>query len=126
MSRGNKKSCSPVEACDLFAEFFESVYVTDDESSWDLSKKMYPIEKRAGIGLISFVIEDVLNHLRNIDTNVGEGPEYISPLLQWKLVLRVYPIRSSAFFSSHLISLGRKIPDEVKNVICDSNFQKGI
>lgn len=81
MFRGNMKSSNPVDSCSLFAEFFESVYVTDNESSSDLSGKFYPIDKRIDIGSISLTINDIVTNLHDLDTDKGNGPDNISPVV---------------------------------------------
>lgn len=81
MSKGTRKSSNPIETCDLFADFFESVYVSDSDDSSDLSTKFDHLEKRIDIGSISLTTEDVVGHLLNIDIDKGSGPDKISPIL---------------------------------------------
>lgn len=81
MYRGNVKARSPGEICDLFADNFESVYVNDDVYFSDFSRNFDHIDKRVDIGAMSLTIDDVMTHLRNIDTSKGDGPDNISPIL---------------------------------------------
>ena len=81
MSRGTRKSCNPVETCELFADFFQSVYVTDTGVVSENLKKSYPLEKRTDIGSISLSIDNVVSHLLNIDISKGAGPDNISPII---------------------------------------------
>lgn len=79
MYRGNDRCHTPNGISNLFADFFESVYVSDVD---DGALTQCPsVNGRADLGEISLCIDDVLLHLKGVDTSKGDGPDNISPLL---------------------------------------------
>lgn len=78
MHRGRSNQTTTMQGkCDLFAEFFRSVYVTDvgpDVHSFGL-------RARVDIGSLFLNKDQVLKALNSVDTTKGDGPDNISPLL---------------------------------------------
>lgn len=64
------------DKCNLFADFFEEVYIDDVESNVN----GLGVDKSVDIGSLSLSVDDIHNALVNIKTSKGDGPDNISPL----------------------------------------------
>jgi len=75
----DNKASDRTEIATLFADFFETVYVTD-ESNVD-SDDLPEIDKRVDVGNLIISQDVIAQALRNVDTSKGNGPDKISPML---------------------------------------------
>lgn len=78
MSHNNHESSNIEGICELFAEFFKTVYVAEDVSDSDIDLR--GVSEILSIGSIYLSHEDVLKSLQTIDVNKGCGPDDIPPI----------------------------------------------
>jgi hypothetical protein len=78
MNHGDEKATTPDGICKLFGEFFQKVYVTDDNPS---ETTQFGIEKVANIYTYTLSVNEILRALKKINVNKGSGPDNISPVL---------------------------------------------
>lgn len=80
ISYNNVTSTSPSDVCNVFADFFESVYSPVLPPSSHLSS--FPeVSEYVGIGLLHLTCEEVLDFLLKLNTRKGKGPDSIPPML---------------------------------------------
>lgn len=82
MSYGESKTSDPEMICNYFADFFRSVYASDDVSSVSDSQQIdvedeNVVELRTDMGTLS-------DSLKSIDTSKDSGPDYIAPMFLMK------------------------------------------
>ena len=77
MSFGVKCSSDPVGIADIFADFFKSVYSSDDAqvSAEDFSS----VREHIPIGSLSLSCDQVLKALLSLDVSKSKGPDILSP-----------------------------------------------
>lgn len=84
----NGVTSSDVEStCNLFADFFKSVYVTesvDDNNDTTNSNLVSNIMECVNLGILQVSYDDVLSALKAIDAKKGAGPDNVHPLLLQK------------------------------------------
>jgi hypothetical protein len=79
---------NPGDIGNLFANFFQEVYVKDDESSNMID--MPNLEQNPPkVSLIQFTESDIVEVILDLDEQKGPGPDGISPLILKKLALAV-------------------------------------
>ena len=78
MFKGARKSDTAEGICNLFADFFEGTYATDDPD--DMAGKTFEVAKTVDIGGLVLTEDTVLRALQSIKTSKGDGPDNISPL----------------------------------------------
>ena len=79
MFYADKKAFEPNDVSNLFADFFESVYVP--ETDGEVRQCPSIVDKRVDIGSIILTYDEIAVYLKDIDTSKGDGPDNISPLL---------------------------------------------
>jgi Reverse transcriptase (RNA-dependent DNA polymerase) len=77
---------SPQEIANLFAKFFQSVYVKDDESFTPLTPPSHVDQNQQKVSLIQFAETAVLEAILDLDEQKGPGPDGITPSILKKLV----------------------------------------
>lgn len=77
MHRGDDRTTSMQDKCDLFDGFFRDVFVND--FSW--RNETFGLGKCVDIGSLSLSKERVAEALNMVDIEKGDGPDNISPLL---------------------------------------------
>lgn len=78
MSYEGVKAAIPEGICKLFSDFFQKVYVVDDDSS---DVQPFGIDKLVDVHSYELTTDEVRRALKRIDTNKGAGPDGISPLI---------------------------------------------
>lgn len=76
MNYKTNKSCDTSEICDMFADFFKSIYTCDIISDAVLSSN----NDRVCIGSLYLSVDVIFESLRKLNLNKGNGPDNISPI----------------------------------------------
>lgn len=79
MKFSDRKASNRNKVVNMFADFFQTVYVDDDDN--DGTDPSANIDQLVNIGSLSLTHEIILEALQNINTSKGDGPNNISPLL---------------------------------------------
>lgn len=72
----NDVSSDNLPICELFANYFSEVYVSDDVT---LSQNGFGLTSQANLGYLNVSIESVLSAMLNIDVNKGAGSDPVPP-----------------------------------------------
>ncbi|KAG7306984.1 hypothetical protein JYU34_007107 [Plutella xylostella] len=88
LSYEHKTSDSGVEICDMFAEFFSSVYGTNssEANAGVVTDCLRLVEKHADcMGTLHLNINDIVTKLKSLDISKGPGPDGIPPIFITRL-----------------------------------------
>lgn len=107
MRYGDRISETTVDTKNLFADYFESIYVPDEET-WDFDEIYVESRDSVEINIPLFDIESVISSLK---WKSGAGPDELSPYVVKKCeTSTVWPI----FLLYHKTSDEGKIPEAMK------------
>lgn len=103
--------------CDLFAKFFESVYVNES----DTVNQHFGLEKKVDIGSVRIDEVKIAESLGEVDVTKGNGPDNVSPMF----LKNCSAALSFPLYRIFNLSLSSKFPDRWKESYIVPIFKSG-
>lgn len=115
---GNNSS----EKCNLFAEFFESVYTTFNENDRDYAYFSHLVDSQLEISIRKITEQEVKSALKGVNSNKGPGPDGIPPVMVKTLAEEL--AKPLFLLFNHSLTSG-KFPEEWKRSFLVPIFKTG-